>query len=539
MLLSFAIRARGSIIPDPETHYTDINSGKPLEIVKFTDNHIKITTPVGLYQNCNKKYLFVTFNPNHTKESVYVKDKTLRDYYTQTKYVHQDVIQSDIWDLGIDDPEVKYIIARLITIRMPFEDRRCAINVARFCSKFISYVDGSQFQGLIQDYPQSDQGKLSIWTSTKEVLSEYIRLNKDRKCTPPSGLQDTLPKAVKYGQCFVFACVFQSFMRSFGIPCRCIVNTKSLHDIIRDVVITTKEGDENISSKAKFHVWNEVWLNRSDSLYKNFGWQIIDTTPQGLSSSDIDVKQISHGPCPLKAIYDIVSESETDVKSICGEINAINVIYLIRRDNRYIYDITYRRNSNDIMGECHDGQPNIKISPNGKKNLIYPLSSVRSSYINDKLNPISRLFEKREYLSRVRFDHILSSYPSVFNFEVSLRSEIPSKRLTDYEVIVLGSLERESISYEANEINSKTLRVYHGKKENSKWIFNLPNNLFTKDLYMGCKLDHDHTKCKTPTLRIIIQKKNSEATVSQIKIYLYQYIIQGHKSQWMNKSAVV
>lgn len=535
MLLSFVLRTRGSLILDPETEYKDINSKNALET---TNGYIKIDAAVGLYENKNKKRLFVIFNPTHIEDNVYIENKLLRDYYTNTKYVHKDVIQSDDWDLGIDEPEVRYIIAKLITVRMSYEARKSCVEVAKFCSNFISYVDGNQTQGLIEDYSEYSY-KSNPWRSTKEVLLEYIKINKQNNLNP--GMHHTLPKSVKYGHCFVFACVFQSFMRSFGIPCRCIVNLQSSHDIVRDVIIATKEGDER--PQNKFHVWNEVWMNRPDlNTYRGFGWQIIDTTPQGFySQRDLcDMKQTAHGPCPLKAIYDISPNIKHNLLSICGEINSINVTYLLRNHCRYIYDITYRRNCNEIIGECNDGEPYIKTVKE-KQYSIYPLSSVRSSYINDKINPITRLFDRREYIADFSFEKGYSmpmSYNSIFKFSVILRNNRTSKRIDPslYTTSVLISLERDVGPYEPNEIDSKTVHEYPGRIDHSSWKFNLDTDCFTR-VQSGCKMLHSHSKkCKIPTLKVVIQKSDSRTCISsQVKLYTYQYIFQAAKSSWVNR----
>ena len=471
----FAIRSRGSLILDSDTHYRDVNSKKPLELFWGKSVYIKITTPVGLYVNENKQYLFVTFNPGHIKESVYIKDKDLREYYTKNKYIHQDVLRTDLWDLGIDNLEVIYIIAQLITQKMPFEARRSSIEVAKFCSDFMTNTERSQ--GLIDFTYENSKN----YRSTKDVLLGYIKNN----------------KPIQSNQSCIFACIFQSFMRSLRIPCRCIINNDPLHHIPKDLIVEIKD------TKTDVHVWNEIWMQRNDlktSAYSDIGWQVVDTSRKADGA-------LNHIPYPLKAIYDLSSSFGNNLASLYVEINSVRFTTLYRNGNYYVYDITCRKNDPLIIGEYHDGRPLLK---NG--HLLYPLSCVKSFYINDKINPISKLFDTEDYISCIIFNRNLRFFEDIFKFEIIM------KKLGKYKIFALTSLEHELRSYEPEEINEQTVQI-HFPLPGTKYKFNLPN------LYSPFEN-------KIPTLRIIVQKDESPFRVN---IHLYQYIGEANKAKWVNK----
>ncbi len=559
----FSTLYRGSKIdPIQALDYLDIQSSKPLEISSSSSESsiIAVTAPVGLYRNKNKftDYIFIVFNPQDPSDDVYIEDPQLRSYYLTSKYVHKDIIGSSIWDLSIDEPQIKYIIGKLITTRMDYESRRSPVLVARFCSDFISYVDGDQYQGLLEGHwgkIQDDTDDPDIinpcsWRSTAAVLKEYIRINKnlikEGNVVPNApGLHDILPNAVKYGQCWVFACVLQSFMRVFGIPCRCIKNYNSAHDSMRDIVISTCEGEK--APMWNYHVWNEVWMRRrdleSDSPYKGYGWQILDATPQGLSTDalDRDKTRMACGPCPLKAVYDMAMDVKYDLSFVTCEVNAVNVTYLWRHSQYYIYDVTSRLVGTKIVGECHDGSPEITIGANGKECIVYPLTSVFSSYINRDINPASKIIGERDYTPKLSFGVKGLSDPKhlidVAEFSVSIDQKPNSK--IPLRVTTLISLERDVGPLMPHEVSPVSVIIIDPisiePKVNGKICKYKLNPEIYKNLPIGCRIDHKHDyRCQLPTLRIVIQHDDTMIfTKSQVKIFAYQLINYNGQSIWI------
>ncbi|XP_074878501.1 protein-glutamine gamma-glutamyltransferase 6-like isoform X4 [Buteo buteo] len=115
-------------------------------------------------------------------------------------------------------------------------------------------------------------------------------------------------KPVRYGQCWVFAGVMCTVLRSLGIPTRVITNFNSAHDrninlsIDKYVDISGKTLHLTEDSVWNFHVWNESWFIRRDlgSFYD--GWQVLDATPQERSKGSLKERQVYKKALKLLAV---------------------------------------------------------------------------------------------------------------------------------------------------------------------------------------------------------------------------------------------
>ncbi|XP_073726755.1 transglutaminase 5, like [Misgurnus anguillicaudatus] len=130
-------------------------------------------------------------------------------------------------------------------------------------------------------------------------------------------------RPVKYGQCWVFAAVMCTVMRALGIPTRVVTNFNSAHDTNGNMVIEEyySEFGEKLpvgrDSIWNFHVWVESWMQRPD-LGEGFdGWQVLDPTPQEISSG-----MYRCGPASLKAIREKEINAQYDVPFVYAEVNA-------------------------------------------------------------------------------------------------------------------------------------------------------------------------------------------------------------------------
>ncbi|XP_015225067.1 PREDICTED: protein-glutamine gamma-glutamyltransferase 2-like, partial [Cyprinodon variegatus] len=158
------------------------------------------------------------------------------------------------------------------------------------------------------------------WTSSVNILQQWHRNNL---------------KAVKYGQCWVFAGVMCTVMRFFGIPCRVVTNFVSAHDKNNSLTIDEYFDDYGLKAKQdsdsiwNFHVWVEGWMKRPDlNQAGSFdGWQVLDPTPQEKSGG-----VFCCGPAPVAAIHQGKMDLKYDVPFVFSEVNADVVKWMVNSD---------------------------------------------------------------------------------------------------------------------------------------------------------------------------------------------------------------
>lgn len=161
----------------------------------------------------------------------------------------------------------------------------------------------------------------SAWTGSAEILAQFWATN----------------RPVKFAQCWVFAGVFTSVLRTLGIPSTTVTNFSSAHESTRPynrIVeyfysdVGKPQPEKNLGSLWNFHVWNHVWMTRPDlrnqASRRNLsydGWQAVDSTPQEQSMGLFQL-----GPAPLQAIKYGFQEN-FDCDFVISEVNADVVHY--------------------------------------------------------------------------------------------------------------------------------------------------------------------------------------------------------------------
>ncbi|NWW85135.1 TGM3L glutamyltransferase, partial [Rhynochetos jubatus] len=150
-------------------------------------------------------------------------------------------------------------------------------------------------------------------------------------------------KPVRYGQCWVFAGVMCTVLRSLGIPTRVVTNFNSAHDrninLSIDKYIDTSGKTLHFTEDAvwNFHVWNESWFIRRDlgSFYD--GWQVLDATPQERSKGIYQC-----GPASTRAIKEGDVNLDYDSSFVFAAVNAdyVTWIHYSNKRRKRIYSDT-------------------------------------------------------------------------------------------------------------------------------------------------------------------------------------------------------
>ncbi|TNN01015.1 hypothetical protein fugu_012261 [Takifugu bimaculatus] len=169
--------------------------------------------------------------------------------------------------------------------------------------------------------PFSDGVSPSRWTGSVPVLRQWSQ----------SGT-----RAVKYGQCWVFAGVTCTVLRCLGIPARVITNFNSAHDVDGNLAVDVlldasleSSGSSREDSKWNFHCWVEAWMKREDLPPGHDGWQVLDPTPQERSDGTFCC-----GPCPVAAIKEGNLGVKYDAPFVFAEVNADIVHWITYADGR-------------------------------------------------------------------------------------------------------------------------------------------------------------------------------------------------------------
>uniref|UniRef100_A0A3B3U2V2 Protein-glutamine gamma-glutamyltransferase 2 n=1 Tax=Poecilia latipinna TaxID=48699 RepID=A0A3B3U2V2_9TELE len=268
---------------------------------------------------------------------VYLPDEKERQEYVMNEQGHiyrgtAHCFSPMFWDFGQFEEEMVDICLKLLDVnpkhkRDPEDDvsARCnPIYVGRVISAMINcYDDMGVLQGC-WDGNYHDGVCPTRWTSSVSILQRWFQSD----C-----------KAVKYGQCWVFAGVMCTVMRFFGIPCRVVTNFESGHDTNNSLTIDQYFDEYGLKKMGKedsiwnFHVWVEGWMKRpdldQDGRYD--GWQVLDPTPQERSEG-----MFCCGPAPVSAIHDGHTNLKYDVPFVFSEVNADVVKWKIKADGSKI-----------------------------------------------------------------------------------------------------------------------------------------------------------------------------------------------------------
>ncbi|XP_049929278.1 protein-glutamine gamma-glutamyltransferase 2 isoform X1 [Epinephelus moara] len=297
---------------------------------------VSVMSPDGrTLQKTDKSDFHLLFNPWCKDDVVYLPDESLlREYIMNEDGVifmgTWDYIRSIHWNYGQFEDYVMDICFEVLdnsndalrNSKMDMEHRFDPVYVSRIITAMInSNGDRGVLSGRWQE-PYSDGVAPYKWTGSVPILQKWSK----------AGV-----RAVKYGQCWVFAAVACTVLRCLGIPTRLITNFSSAHDVDGNLSIDflLNERLESVDRRDRedsswnFHCWVESWMRRVDLPKGNDGWQVLDPTPQELSDGEFCC-----GPCPVTAVKEGNLGVKYDAPFVFAEVNADIIHWVIQRDGQ-------------------------------------------------------------------------------------------------------------------------------------------------------------------------------------------------------------
>ncbi|MBN3308027.1 F13A factor, partial [Amia calva] len=261
--------------------------------------YIAVMTPYGIRRTRRdpKKDLYILFNPWAPGDTVYMPDEEERKEFILNDVgaiFHGEASNVEIrpWNFGQFEYGVLDACLNVMDrAQMPLSGRANPIKVSRVASAMINSRDDN---GILEGNWSGDYTygvSPTAWTGSVEILLNY----------------SSAGVPVCYGQCWVFAAVFNTFLRCLGIPARVVTNYFSAHDNDRNLktdVILDEDGKVDVKltkdSIWNYHCWNECWMARPDLPPGFGGWQVVDATPQETSDGmyrcgPASVQAIKHG----------------------------------------------------------------------------------------------------------------------------------------------------------------------------------------------------------------------------------------------------
>ncbi|KAM8746729.1 coagulation factor XIII A chain [Acanthopagrus schlegelii] len=280
--------------------------------------YVAVVTPFGIRRTRkdDSRNLYILFNPWASADAVFLDDETERQECVINEMgiiyhgAYDDIAERD-WNYGQFNYGVLdaclYIMDKAA---MPITNRGDPIKVTRKASAMLNSRDdeGVLVGNWTGDYTYGVAP--TSWTGSTEILLSYA--------------SSKMP--VCYAQCWVYAAVFNTFLRCLGIPSRVVTNYYSAHDndgnLKTDIILHDNGRIDRSRTKDSvwnYHCWNECYMSRPDLPAGFGGWQVVDATPQETSDGmyrcgPASVQAIKHGQMcyPFDAAF-VFAEVNSDV----------------------------------------------------------------------------------------------------------------------------------------------------------------------------------------------------------------------------------
>ncbi|XP_041103827.1 coagulation factor XIII A chain-like [Polyodon spathula] len=288
--------------------------------------YVAIMTPYGIRRTARnpERDIYILFNPWCEDDSVYLDNEAERNEYVLNDagtiyYGEASNVETRPWIFGqFEYGVLDACLYVMDNAQMPLTGRKDPVKVSRVASAMVNSKDDD---GIVVGSWSGDYlygVAPTAWTGSVEILLNYAS----------SGVP------VCYGQCWVFAAVFNTFLRCLGMPGRVVTNFFSAHDndgnLKMDVILD--ENGQFMPSLTKdsiwnYHCWNECYMSRPDIPAGFGGWQAVDATPQETSDG-----MYRCGPASVKAIKHGQICYKYDAPFIFAEVNSDVVYWKRMRD---------------------------------------------------------------------------------------------------------------------------------------------------------------------------------------------------------------
>ncbi|VTJ80639.1 Hypothetical predicted protein, partial [Marmota monax] len=294
--------------------------------------YVAIWTPYGILRTRRNPETdtYILFNPWCEEDAVYLDNEKEREEYVLNDigvifYGDFNDIKSRSWSYGqFEDGILDACLYVMDRAQMDLSGRGNPIKVSRVGSAMINAKDDEGVLVGSWDNIYAYGVPPSAWTGSVDILLEY------RSSENP----------VRYGQCWVFAGVFNTFLRCLGIPARVITNYFSAHDndanLQMDIFL---EEDGSVSNKLtkdsvwNYHCWNEAWMTRPDLPVGFGGWQAVDSTPQENSDG-----MYRCGPASVQAVKHGHVCFQFDAPFVFAEVNSDLIYITAKKDGTHVVE---------------------------------------------------------------------------------------------------------------------------------------------------------------------------------------------------------
>ncbi|KFP17316.1 Coagulation factor XIII A chain [Egretta garzetta] len=288
--------------------------------------YVAVWTPFGILRTHRNSTTdtYILFNPWCQQDAVYLDDEKEREEYVLNDVgivFHGNIndIKLRSWSYGqFEENILDACLFLMDKAQLELSGRGNPIKICRVASAVINSRDDDGVIAGSWDNTYTYGVAPAAWTGSVDILLEYY----------------SSKQPVRYGQCWVFAGVFNTFLRCLGIPARLVTNYSSAHDNNANLRLDFFLDDEGqVDTKLtkdsvwNYHCWNEAWMTRPDLPVGFGGWQVVDGTPQETSDG-----MYRCGPASVQAVKHGHVCFQFDAPFVYAEVNS-DVVYSRRDKN--------------------------------------------------------------------------------------------------------------------------------------------------------------------------------------------------------------